>query len=459
MRLETVEVAIIGAGVAGLTAARELRRRGRSVALLEARERIGGRVFTVDDPHLPVPVELGAEFVHGAAPLTRRLLAEAGLAAYDVAGEHWLTAGGRWRRIELRRSIDRVLGRIAAGGADCSFADFLATLRGRALAPHRRAALAFVQGFYAADPRLISARSLAPANGEPASAATATTGRVAGGYGQLTRWLAGELAGAIRLGSPVSSIEWRRRHVEVRHEVRGGVPGRLAARAAIVTVPLGVLQARPGEPGALAIDPEPPQMRRALDGLMMGDAVRVSIMLRELPWETRGRLGRAAAAERLARMTFLRTSSSPFQTWWTAYPLLFPLMVAWTGGLDATSLAGRDADDVAGRAVNALAASLGLPRRRVASRVLATWTHDWKSDPHARGAYSYVRVGGVGSSRRLARPVLGTLFFAGEATDEERLGTVEGAIASGFRAAQQVERALRTRTRAAPIAAAAGRSG
>src|ERR1700730_4352757 len=76
MRVETVEVAIIGAGVAGLAAARELRRRGRSVVVLEARERIGGRVFTVDDPRLPVPVELGAEFVHCAAPLTRRLLAE-----------------------------------------------------------------------------------------------------------------------------------------------------------------------------------------------------------------------------------------------------------------------------------------------------------------------------------------------------------------------------------------------
>jgi monoamine oxidase len=448
MHPETVDVAIIGAGAAGLAAARELRRRGRSMVVLEARERIGGRVSTVDDPRLPVPVELGAEFIHGTAPLTRRLLAEAGLAAYDVAGEEWLAAGGSWRRTELRRPIDRVLGRIPAAGPDRSFAEFLAAQRGSVPAPLRQAALAFVQGFWAADPRLISTRSLAPVDGEPASAAVAAiaaTGRVAGGYGQLTRWLAGELAGAIRLGSPASSIRWRRGHVEVDHLAPAGVRGRIAARAAIVTVPLGVLQARPGEPGALAIDPDPPRVRGALRGLVMGDAVRVILRLREPLWDA-------------ARLTFLRTTSPPFQTWWTAYPLRFPLLVAWAGGPDATALAGRGAEEMADAAVTALAGSLGLPRRRVASRVLASWTHDWRSDPYSRGAYSYVRVGGVGSSRRLARPVLGTLFFAGEATDEERIGTVEGALASGLRAARQVERALRAGTRAAAFATKA-RSG
>src|SRR5438067_1208412 len=178
MGVETVDVAVIGAGVAGLAAARELRRRGRSVVVLEARDRVGGRIFTLDDPTLPVPVELGAEFVHGEAPLTHRLLAAAGLAAYDIAGEQWLAAGGRWRRIDLRRSVDRVLRRLDAAGPDRSFAEVLEAKHGRTLAAHRRDALAFVQGFDAADPRLISAHSLAPADGEPASAVASTTGRV-----------------------------------------------------------------------------------------------------------------------------------------------------------------------------------------------------------------------------------------------------------------------------------------
>jgi monoamine oxidase len=141
-------------------------------------------------------------------------------------------------------------------------------------------------------------------------------------------------------------------------------------------------------------------------------------------------------------MSFLQTGSSPFNVWWTAYPIRAPVMVAWAGGPAAAALAGLSAEEVASKAIGSLAESLGVSRARVASRVVATWTHDWRSDPYARGAYSYVRVGGVGSSRRLARPLDGTLFFAGEATEEEHSGTVEGALASGLRAARQVERAL-----------------
>jgi monoamine oxidase len=169
--------------------------------------------------------------------------------------------------------------------------------------------------------------------------------------------------------------------------------------------------------------------------------VRVVVSFSAPPWATLG--GGGDEAERLARMSFLQTRGAPFHVWWTAYPLRVPVLVAWAGGPAAEALAGLGVDEVAAAAVTALADSLGVARRRVSSRVLAAWTHDWQSDPYARGAYSYVRVGGVGSPRRLARPVEGTLFFAGEATEEELSGTVEGAIASGLRAARQVERALR----------------
>ena len=78
--------------------------------------------------------------------------------------------------------------------------------------------------------------------------------------------------------------------------------------------------------------------------------------------------------------------------------------------------------------------------------VVASWTHNWMNDPYSRGAYSYTVVGGSGAPAKLARPVRGTLFFAGEASDSEgRTATVHGAIASGRRAAKQALRALATR--------------
>jgi monoamine oxidase len=94
-------------------------------------------------------------------------------------------------------------------------------------------------------------------------------------------------------------------------------------------------------------------------------------------------------------------------------------------------------------ALAALARQFGLARREARGMVTATWFHNWESDPYARGAYSYMLVGGNDAPAKLARPVRRTLFFAGEASDSEgRTGTVHGAIASGRRAAAQLLRVL-----------------
>jgi monoamine oxidase len=89
--------------------------------------------------------------------------------------------------------------------------------------------------------------------------------------------------------------------------------------------------------------------------------------------------------------------------------------------------------------LDALARMLGVPRARLDLQMEGWATHDWQKDPFSRGAYTYVGVGGRGAPRGLARPVQGTLYFAGEATSEEEMGTVAGAIASGLAAARKLE--------------------
>ena len=79
-----------------------------------------------------------------------------------------------------------------------------------------------------------------------------------------------------------------------------------------------------------------------------------------------------------------------------------------------------------------------FPRNRAAERLVSAQYHDWSADPFARGAYSYVTVGGRTARKRLAAPLRDTLFFAGEATDDESAATVEGALRSGVRAAHEV---------------------
>jgi len=149
--------------------------------------------------------------------------------------------------------------------------------------------------------------------------------------------------------------------------------------------------------------------------------------------------------DQLARLTFIHARGVEVPVWWTSFPVRANLVVGWAGGPAAIALEPY-AEALEGRAVASLADAMDLDVRRVARHVMASFAHDWGRDPFARGAYSYPLAGGSDAAKRLARPVRHTLFFAGEATDEEgRSATVHGAIASGYRAAAQVARALARR--------------
>jgi monoamine oxidase len=423
---------VIGAGVAGLAAAGELRRQGFQVAVYEARDRIGGRILTHRDARIPLPIELGAEFIHGEAPLTERLLREAQLADYDIAGDSWLADGGRLRRNDGSwDEVDRVLGAIDTRKADRSFDDFLAQRPGgRSLAGARTAARLFVQGFHAADPAELSVLAIAPEEGEDPSEQALRVGRVIEGYDRLPAWLARDLGDDLHLGTPVREIAWERGKAELRLENGSQV----TARGVVVTVPLGVLQAPPDEPGGIRFHPDPPGLRKTLGLLAMGPVIRLVFGFREFPWQGRSDL---------ARLRFLQTADETFRVWWTAYPLRTPSLVAWSGGPPAAAISHKKPAEIETAALRTLAEHTGISRRRITSRLLGVWSHDWKADPFSRGAYSYARVGGSKAAKALAKPVEKTLFFAGEAVDEEgRTGTVEGAIGTGLRAARQVKAAL-----------------
>jgi monoamine oxidase len=442
--VERVDVAVVGAGVAGLAAARELRRRGLKVVVLEARDRIGGRILTVHDPRLPLPVELGAEFVHGAAPATYRMLAEAGLTTCDLTGDIWRTRRGKLTRSTALRPIDRILRHIDLRAPDRSFDDLLGSLGGRERAADRRAARNFVESYHAADPAELSAHWLVPKHDQPPSESLAQIARVHGGYDQLPRWLASGLQAELRLRAPVAAIEWRPGHVQLT--VRPGTGGaggrarRFGARSAVVTVPVGVLAADPARPGGLTLEPDPPRIRRACGLLAMGTVTRLTCWFREFPWSA-GHSHRER--EQIERTAFWQVGGQTFGVWWTAYPLRWPLAVAWSGGPKAAAIARAGRHEIELTATAELAAAFGLTRRAVTSRLAAAWMHDWQHDVYSRGAYSYARVGGAGAARSLSLPVEDTLFFAGEATDlGGSTATVEGALASGLRAARQVGRAL-----------------
>jgi monoamine oxidase len=445
----SADVLVIGAGAAGLAACRALHAEGISVLVLEARNRIGGRIWTLRKKGVVVPIELGAEFVHGRAPGLDELLNEASLTKLDVSG-HRFRPGARglgsfddfWER------LDRIMRRLPRGSHhDQSFQDFLDRRPGgRSLASERHLAQQYVEGFHGADTRLISAAVLAESGSPGDDLQERRLGRVAPGYDRLIQWLAAPVADRIRLATTVSRVQWDAGAVSVT-VADSSVTNRrsIAARAAIVTVPLGVLQLADGSKGAIRFVPSLTQKSSALETLASGAARRVVLHFEDRFWSDE-QFAKQRHAGELDTMSFLHGTDRDFPTWWTAYPAAAPILVGWCGGTRARTLSALASGDVVELAVDALARQLRMTRGRLKSRLRAAWTHDWDTDPFARGAYSYQMVGGADAPSALARPLRRTLFFAGEATDATgATGTVHGAIATGRRAARQVMRALEVR--------------
>jgi monoamine oxidase len=238
-------------------------------------------------------------------------------------------------------------------------------------------------------------------------------------------------------------VRWRAGAVEIEASSAENTE-RFSARAAVLTLPIGVWNAPPGSPGSLRLDPEIPRKREALARMAMGSVVKVVLRFREDFWHhARGAPRGAAPRGDTPRLGFLLTPGAEFSAWWSAEPVDAPVLTAWAGGPAAEALGGLSAEEVAGRAVASIAETMGESRRRV-SGLLESWRmHDWQEDPFCRGAYAYLAPGGVEARAIFARSVSGTLYFAGEAIDAEQPGTVAGAIASGRRAARELLRARR----------------
>ncbi len=446
MKSSHPDVVIIGAGAAGLAAARALIDGGARVVVVEARDRIGGRIHTIRDDRVPVPIELGAEFIHGSAPETGEITREAGLLTCEVLGERWAAGAGRLRRVDdYWKRLDLVMRRLDPElDPDRSFQQFLDDKPGgRRLARERTMAAEFVQGFHAADLRRISARSLADGGSPGDDPDERRMARIVDGYRSVPHWIARDLDDVIRLRAVVNRIAWERGRVGISVMARQRRPAHtITARAAIITVPLGVLQTPPPAPGAIEIDPDPPAVRAALGTLASGAVLRVVLGFSEAFWTERPIHG-IPEGETLGCLHFLHTHHAPIPIWWTSFPVRAPMLTGWLGGPRAWSLVRRGPEAILEIALDTLARSLQLKHRTLAGLLAGFWMHDWLDDPFARGAYSYPMVGGSEAARVLARPVQRTLFFAGEAVDSEmRSGTVHGAIGSGRRAAKAALRAL-----------------
>jgi monoamine oxidase len=428
---EEFDIIIVGAGAAGLSAAAALASKDLAVTIVDARERLGGRILTLRDPN-GLPIELGAEFIHGESPATLDWLKRAGLPVLDAPQVRWILRRGLLQPgQETFNRMRQELSRARVPGKDVTFAEFLER-RSSTLSPSTRLfARAMVEGFDAADATLVSAKATLEEWGGD-NAADAPTFRPLSGYMNLIDALCDSARGSsasIKLDTVVREIEWKRGAVAVRG-TRHGKLIELRARKVLVTVPLGVLKLAAAAPSSIRFQPALKQKITALTHLGVGPVVKLALQFSRPFWEEieDGKFRDAA---------FFQAPSCPFPTVWTTLPARTSRLIAWAGGPKAFRLAGADRAELVSLALHTLKSMFGATLDYASLLESMQW-HDWQRDPWACGAYSYEKVGGARARKVLAAPVENTVYFAGEATDAEESGGVGGAVQSGCDAARRI---------------------
>jgi monoamine oxidase len=393
------------------------------VTILEARDRCGGRIYPLPAEEFGYPAEGGAEFIHGAAPVTRALMREARFSLSPIEGTRWSARRGALSPDESPTPhMDRLYQALRELKTDLPIAEFLKNhFADRRYDELRRAVTRMVKGYDAADPRRASTIAL---RDEWMGRELGRQGRIAEGYGALIEYLVSECrkhGALIRLGAAVTAIDAGRGRIAARC-YDGAI---LEADAAILAVPLPLLR-------EIALPPAAREKATlASTEIGFGNVVKILLRFTTNWW--------AGYGDRdLTDLSFL-FSNATVPTWWTQYPAEYPVLTGWFAGPKADKVAPLTATELIDMGVASLAQIFNLSRDRISRDLVTSQAINWGTDPFARGAYSYATPKTSETQSALKKPDDGVVYFSGEALYAAReMGTVEAALASGRETAQAI---------------------
>ena len=418
-------IIVVGAGAAGLVAARELAMNGRRVTILEARERIGGRIWVLPEPTFGYPAEAGPEFVHGEAPVTRALVRGAGLRLrVGRGGEGWSARNGvlqpGFARGGENDYEDELHGKLAELKTDLPIAQFLRrNFADERYAEMRRSITRMTEGYDAADPERASTFAL---RDEWMGGGGRQGGRIVEGYGALIDFLdadARKHGAVLHLNAEVKAIATGGGKVVVRRADGATIEG----DAALVTVPPPILP-------EIVPSSARPEIARAIAAIGFGDVIKLLFAFETRFWES-------ARGQDLSRLSFL-FSDAAIPTWWTQYPDSYPVLTGWYAGPKAARMRLGEPELIE-LGLDCLGEIFRLPKESLRRQLRIARAIHWGRDPFARGAYSYGTPESKVAQVELSRPIDGVLFLAGEALYPGKdMGTVEAAFANGLDTAKRV---------------------
>ncbi|HEY4155785.1 MAG TPA: NAD(P)/FAD-dependent oxidoreductase [Puia sp.] len=420
--MDKQEVLIIGAGISGLVMARMLCRAGLKVAVIEARDRIGGRILSIRDRG--VTLEAGPEFIHGHLKETVSLLNEYRIPFKETAGKMYYARSGRLELYsEENGDWDLLIKKMKGLKKDLPFTEFLmVNFNAEKFRKLRESAIRFAEGFDLADVHKVSSISLIREWEQEESVQY----RIPGGYGQLTEAISREFilsGGKIYLNCPVRELQWVRGDVLITASENQ----KFRAGRVIVTLPVGVLNHAGYADNAVRFSPELADKKIALQQIGFGTVIKMVLL-----WDT-------TFWKRFTPDLGFIFSEEDIPTWWTQSPTDSNVLTGWVGGKKAETLSGLPEPELLKIALQNLSAIFGLTQAELNAQLVSAKCFNWKKEIFTGGAYSYTLAGYEKARVTWKLPVEDTLYFAGEACyDGPHGGTVEAAIVSGLETAREL---------------------
>jgi monoamine oxidase len=432
--MNNTDIIVIGAGAAGLLAAGTLAKAGKTVVLLEARNRIGGRIHTLEYGSALQPAEMGAEFIHGDLPLTKSLLDEAGITYHSASAEMWKYTDGKFTPNEsFVENWDELLDRLKALEQDITINNFLQQyFADDKYHNMRQSVRSFVTGYDNGDPARASAFALRK---EWLFEDEGAQYRIEGGYVKLMNYLADEFkaaSGTICLNAAVQHIEWDEQQVKI--STTAGI--NYNAKQLLIALPLGILQIDKNQEGAVQFSPQVTQHTHAINALGFGAVIKILFEFDQPFWENvpTDKLG----GKSIENMGYL-FSEEEIPTWWTQIPQHTNLLTGWLGGPDAAEKVDTSDADIMEQGLQSLRNIFSIHPLKLRQKLINWQVVNWTADPFTRGSYAYDTVAAPQAKQVLNNPVANTIYFAGEYLYEgTAMGTVEAALTSGLKAAEKI---------------------
>ena len=421
----TYDLLVIGAGAAGLLAALEVALTGKSVAVIEARDHVGGRIDRMQPAGFSQPVETGAEFIHGDAAITFSLLKKAGIRCYSLEGEMWRHHKGEWEEqkdfIEDFPALKKKLEQVEE---DISVNEFLLQhLHEPKYGDLRFTLKNYVEGYNAADTDRASTLALR----NDLLNSSGDQYRIEGGYIAVLDYLKNECSKhdvAFFFNKPVQEIHWQQAQVTAKTAGTDFKGLRM-----LVTVPLGVLQQQ-----QIRFEPALPEYFAAVQQLGYGPVIKIMLEFEKAFWKEEAYTG----GNSFTKLQFI-FSDEAVPTWWTAYPKQTPLLTGWLGGPHAEQHVAKTEKEIQQLSLHSLANIFSVSAAQLQAWLQGSLVVNWKNVNYSAGAYSYDVVNGHRAKNLLSRPVNQTLYFAGEALHHgAETGTVEAAFQSGRETAHRI---------------------